>query len=220
MKTNSNYLLQPKSNYLKLSIDSFKAVILVFSLILLYSCGSLTSLNYKSRILAVNRTYDQAILINVAINDTDWRVRYAAFNWLNNNSLTEICKLTPDQAIVIAAKIRLHETTWGDEFSKSTSSGIALGNLIGAIALVNSPLPASSDVVLACHKFIQLGDSSRIPELIYLLKNYGNVSLAEDYMNCGESTPEEAGCSWGKSHGYKCTSGISGSNRVLWGSKK
>ena len=34
-----------------------------------------------------------------------------------------------------------------------------------------------------------------------------------------ESTLEDAGCKWGRAHGYNCVTG-NGSNRVRWGSKK
>ena len=179
----------------------------------------MTSLDYTSRIKAVNRTNNQAKLLNVALKDDEWKVRNAAFNRLNSNSLTEIGKLTQDQAVVIASKIRLQQTTWGAEFSKSTNSGSALGNVIGAAALVNSPQPASYDVVSACHNFIRKGDASRIPELVNLLNRFGNSTLAEDYMNCGQSTLSDAGCVWGRAHGYRCTTG-SGSHRVSWGSEK
>ena len=193
---------------------------LLFSLLLfLAGCGSLTSLDYTSRIKAVNRINKQEVLLKVALEDADWRVRNAAFDRLNTNSLTEIIKLTKDQGVVIAAKIRLKQTTWTEEFSKSTNSGTSLGNVIGAAALVNYPQPSSYDVVEACHKYIRKGDASRIPELVFLLNNYGNVSLAEDYMNCGQSTLSDAGCAWGRAHGYRCTTG-SGSHRVKWGSEK
>ena len=198
---------------------SFFLVVLFSLLLFLFGCGSLTSLDYANRIKAVNRINDQTVLIKVALEDVDWRVRNAAFDKLNTNSLTEICNLTKDQGIVIAAKIRLKQTTWTEEFSKSTNSSTTLGNVIGAAALVNTPQPTSSDVVSACHKYIRQGDASRIPELINLLNRFGNVTLAEDYMNCGESTLSDAGCTWGQAHGYRCTTGY-GSNRVRWGSEK
>ena len=88
-----------------------------------------------------------------------------------------------------------------------------------AVSVVDTPQPSLDEVVSACHKFIRLGDASGIPELIFLLNKFGDVILAEDYMNCGENTLEDAGCKWVRGHGYNCTKGY-GSNRVRWGSKK
>ena len=199
---------------------SFICLVATFSF-LLSGCGSLTSLDYKSRIKALNKINDQSVLLKYAVEDVEWRVRKVAFDKLDNNSLTKIVNITKDPAVVIAAKIRLKQTTWNEEFAKSNTSSSLLGNVIGAAALVNSPRPSSSDVVNACHKYIRKGDSSRIPELIYLLDNCGNVTLAEDYMNCGEPTLRlyNAGCAWGRRHGYSCGTG-KGSHRATWGSDR
>ncbi len=236
-----------------------------------YSCASLTSTNYKTRIRAVNKLSDQNMLYDIALQDDNSAVRYAAlkhlsqtqlakattearwledqlqavsyisdqielmniaqnnnnldvrkaaFKKLNDNSLDILTHEAIDPTFVLSAKIRLGLISWKEAFSGQGSSNETLGHVVSAAAIVDTPQPTSFDVVLACHKFIQLGDASRIPELIYLLNNYGDVSLAEDYMNCGQSKLEKAGCIWGRSHGYECTTGYSGSNRVRWGSKK
>jgi hypothetical protein len=163
---------------------------------------------------------DQIELMNISQNNDNWNVRKAAFKKLNDNTLDIIIQEAKDPALVLSAKIRLGRISWNEAFSGKGNSKVTLGHVIGAAAIVDSPQPTSYDVVLACHKFIRLGDASRIPELIYLLNNYGDVPLAEDYMNCGESTLEEAGCSWGRSHGYECSTGNYGSNRVRWGSQR
>jgi hypothetical protein len=193
--------------------------VLGFSLAYKFTYGSLNSSDYKSRIKAVKRILKQDRLLNVVSGDKDWRVRNAAFDKLNKNSLTEISKNAKDQALIIAAKIRLNQTTWNNEFAKSSGSGSSLGDVIGAAALVNSPQPTTYDVVSACHKYITEGDVSRIPELINLLDRFGDESLGEDYMNCGNDELRIAGESWGRAHGYNIGSG-NGSHRVRWGEKR
>jgi len=175
---------------------------------------------YKSvRITAVERLTDQAKLIHIAENNSDWDVRKAAFNKLNNKSLTTIITEAKDPAVILAAKIRLGQTNWKKIFTKSSSSNNKLGDVIGAVALVKNPQPASSDVVAACHNYIRRGDASRIPELIDLLTRFGNKTLAEDYMNCGNSRLKSAGETWGRKHGYNIRPGA-GSHRVRWGESK
>jgi hypothetical protein len=185
-----------------------------------FDYGNLNSQDYNSRLRAVKRIKKQEKLFTIVMKDSDWRVRHAAFKKLDNNSLNNLIEEANDSALILAAKIRMGQISWSEAFSGKNNQAMPLNSVIGAAALVDSPRPSSYDVVSACHNFIQLGDASRIPELIFLLNNYGDVSLAEDYMNCGESTLEAAGCSWGRSRGYECTTGYNGSNRVRWGSKK
>jgi hypothetical protein len=171
------------------------------------------------KLRAVDLITDQIELMNISQNNDNWDVRKAAFKKLNDNSLDILTREAKDPALALSAKIRLGRISWNETFSGKSSSTETLGHVIGAAAIVDTPQPTSYDVVSACHKFIQLGDASRIPELVFLLNKFGDVSLAEDYMNCGESTLGDAGCKWGKAHGYNCTTGY-GSNRVRWGSKK
>ena len=170
-------------------------------------------------IQAVNKITDQKELMSISQNDDNWDVRKEAFKKLNDNSLDVLTREAKNPALVLSSKIRLGRVSWDEAFSGKSSSTETLGHVIGAAAIVDTPQPNTYDVVSACHKFIQLGDASRIPELVFLLNKFGVVSLAEDYMNCGESTLEDAGCKWGRAHGYTCTTG-NGSSRVRWGSKK
>jgi len=173
----------------------------------------------QQKLLVIYWLNDQNELMNVSQNNDNWDVRKAAFRKLNDNSLEILAREAKDPALILSAKIRLGQITWNDAFTNKNGSIGTLNHVVGAAAIVDSPQPTSKDVVSACHRFIMLGDASRIPELIYLLNTYGDVSLAEDYMNCGESSLEAAGCSWGRARGYTCTTGY-GSNRVRWGSNK
>jgi len=171
------------------------------------------------KLKAIELLTDQAELLNVSQNNEVWEVRKSAFRKLDNKSLDVLSRDAKDPAIVLSAKIRLGQISWNEAFSGKDGSTEPLGNIIGAAAITDSPKPTTSDIVSACHNFIRLGDSSRIPELVYLLNTFGDKYLAEDYMNCGESTLEDAGCQWGRAHGYNCSTG-NGSNRVRWGSKR
>jgi hypothetical protein len=174
---------------------------------------------FDLKIEIIDMLNDQTELLKIAQNNDIWEVRKAAFKKLNDNSLDVLSREAKDPALSLSAKIRLGRVSWNEAFSVRNSTDGTLNNVIGAAAIVDSPQPTAYDVVLACHNFIQLGDASRIPELIFLLNKFGDVTLAEDYMNCGESTLYDAGCQWGRAHGYTCTTG-NGSSRVRWGSKK
>lgn len=197
----------------KIHLKLLLAIILTFTAC---SCVTINKGSSYNRLLAINRIYNQKVLMRFALEDKDWKVRNSAFGKLNNESLNVISKMSTDPAVIIASKIRLQQTTWSEEFAKSSVSPNSLGNIIGAAALVNSPQPASTDVISACHKYIRQGDASRIPELINLLNRFGDKTLAEDYMNCGREELKSAGESWGSSHGYRIETG-SGSHRVTWG---
>jgi uncharacterized protein YihD (DUF1040 family) len=177
------------------------------------------SIGQTLKLRIVNLLNDQKQLINIVIDNDDWTVRQAAFGKLNEGSLDVITREAKDPASVLAANIRLGRTNWKEAFSVESSTAGKLGDVIGAAALVDDPQPTPYDVVAACHNFIGLGDASRIPELINLLNRFGDVSLAEDYINCGHDQLYEAGARWGSSHGYSISTG-NGSHRVQWGEKK
>lgn len=181
--------------------------------------GNLSKLASESKVTSlklrvVGILNDQTELMNIAQYNDDWQVRKAAFKKLNDSSLDILTREAKDPSFALSAKIRLGRISWKEAFYGAET----LNRVIGAAAIVDTPQPLSGDVIQACHNFIRLGDASRIPELIYLLNQFGDKYLAEDYMNCGESTLEDAGCKWGRNHGYNCTTGY-GSNRVRWGSK-
>lgn len=172
---------------------------------------------YDTRIRtnAFNKITDQESLLKIVQENKKLEIRRKAFNELDSTTLEKVSAgAVKDKAVTIAANIILEKTDWNKEFSNKSSA--SLGRVIGAAALVSSSRPESHDVVEACHKYIRRGDASRIPELIYLLDNYGNVALAEDYMNCGQGQLSDAGCAWGRRHGYSCGTGY-GSSRVRWG---
>ena len=165
---------------------------------------------------AISKINDQDLLVKVVLENKEWEIRNIAFNKLDDASLKRVAAGAPkDKAPVIAAKIILNETTWEKEFSNSSSAYLSW--VIGAAALVKTNQPTSASVIKACHTYIRRGDRSRIPELRTLLLRYGDKSLAEDYLNCGNDQLYSAAVEWGRLHGYNIGSGY-GSHRVTWGS--
>ena len=68
-----------------------------------------------------------------------------------------------------------------------------------------------------CLTLIRRGDESRIPDLVDLLGRYGDRTLCEDYLNCGQPDLNSAGQNWASDHGFDVGTG-NGSNRANWGS--
>lgn len=168
------------------------------------------------RMYAVNKLSDQTALARVASDAKDWDVRKAGFNKLETPALTALARTAKDPAVALAARIKSKQENWGTAFKPGSLENKGLGNVLGAVALVDSPQPSSAAVVSACHTYIRRGDSSRIPELRNLLMRFGDKPLAEDYLNCGNSQLRAAGEAWANANGYNVGSGY-GSHRVRWG---
>jgi ankyrin repeat protein len=64
---------------------------------------------------------------------------------------------------------------------------------------------------------IKLGIPGSEEKLGALLMEYGDKSMAEDYLNSGSSLLHSSGVAWANSHGYHIQTG-QGSNRSNWGS--
>jgi hypothetical protein len=89
----------------------------------------------------------------------------------------------------IAAAVKLRQTTWIKEFNQASSGNagpVALGEALAAVGLFPEQTDAKEGVVEACLNFIRRGDETRIPELVDMLSVYGDKSLVEDYLNCGQ----------------------------------
>ncbi|MCX6308682.1 MAG: HEAT repeat domain-containing protein [Bacteroidia bacterium] len=170
---------------------------------------------YELASYAVSRIENQSDFKKVALGAVLWDIRKEAFFRLNDETLEEIIQSEKESAIVLASKIRLGKATWEKAFQNS-STKIGLSNVIGAAALVDSPQPTSDDIVDACHRYIRQGNASRIPELKVLLLRFGDVTLAEDYLNCGNAQLYDAAETWGSENGYNIGPG-NGSTRVQWG---
>jgi hypothetical protein len=154
---------------------------------------------------------------------SDRNVAKDAFPRLKDNgALEQVASGAADEALRIAAEVKLGKVGWPDVFARVVgpkASPRALGNALAAVSL--SPDPGGIDrlVTDACLRLIRRGDESRIPELAELLQGYGDKTLCEDYLNCGQPDLEKAGRDWARKRGYNIGSGY-GSNRARWGSER
>ena len=171
------------------------------------------------RLIAMARLESQASLMEIADKAQGYEMRKAALNRLSPASLINLSNSASTLSARLAALIITEEKSWSDVFASTPPNGSGLGELLTAVTLVDSPLPDSSDVVNACHKFIKQGNEARVPELRFLLLKYGDKRLAEDYLNCGHSGLATVAQEWANLHGYSKGTGY-GSHRVRWGSSR
>ena len=164
---------------------------------------------------AFRKIKEQDYLIKIVQQHKDYSIKLSIFDKLDERSLNTLANSATVSSAVLAARIINRRTEWENVFSK-VGRGLDLGTVLAAVALVRYPQPTASDVVNACHTYIKIGDSSIIPELIDLLNRFGDIDLAEDYLNCGNNRLSDAAASWGRSHGYQIETGP-GSHRASWG---
>jgi len=133
--------------------------------------------------------------------------------------LGQVAAGASDAAVRIAARVKLEQTSWAAAFAASTARGSSskdLSDVLAAISLLPGQAQIGSLVTGACVSLIRRGDESRITEMADLLERYGDKSLAEDYLNCGQPDLENAGTAWARKRGYNIMPG-SGSHRATWG---
>jgi len=170
---------------------------------------------------AVKKLSDQNFLANVAMKSHDRNVTRIAINKIvNKDMLDKVSKGASDNAVKIAANIKLGVNSWDELFQDASESNYSVkevGDVLAAVSLLPDQVNIGSLVTEACLTLIRNGDESRIPELVKLLHTYGDVNLVEDYLNCGQPDLDDAGRIWANNHGYEIETGA-GSNRARWGS--
>ncbi|MHC4665852.1 MAG: hypothetical protein ACYS9T_07850 [Planctomycetota bacterium] len=175
------------------------------------------------RLAAARRLQQQTVLGKVAIESRDRKVCEIVFDKLTDqNVLLGVAANAADNAMRTAAKVKAGQTTWIKVFDKASAKGsslVALGEALAAVALFPQQTDAKDGVVQACLNFIRHGDETRIPELVDLLGKYGDVTLAEDYLNCGQPDLDSTARQWARNHGYDVGTGA-GSHRAAWGSDR
>jgi hypothetical protein len=62
-----------------------------------------------------------------------------------------------------------------------------------------------------------MGKTGTEPKLVNALNKYGNVTMAEDYLNCGNTTLEEGAQAWAKKRGYSIISTPGSHGGPIWG---
>ena len=169
------------------------------------------------RNLAVGGIHDQAQLAKVVTGAKDWDIRKAAFGRIHDTTqLNAVASGAIDEAVRMAANVRLGKSTWSDIINEAIQNDAKIGPAISAIAWAEKQENLVEPITGLCHRYIRKGDETRIRELRELLRLYGDKTLAEDYLNCGQSDLSAAGRDWANSRGYNVGTG-NGSNRVRWG---
>jgi hypothetical protein len=171
---------------------------------------------------AAGRLQSQDDLAAVAVAAGDRDVLKIVLAKLTDPTLLgKVAAGAADTPMRLAAACKAGSRTWNDIFGEATGqsrSSTSLGDALAAVALYNEVQSAASEAVQqACLAMIRQGDESRIPEMADLLMLYGDKSLAEDYLNCGQPDLDNVGRRWGNAHGYNVGTG-NGSHRANWGS--
>ncbi|NQU06460.1 MAG: hypothetical protein HQ568_10235 [Calditrichaeota bacterium] len=173
------------------------------------------------RFAAAKRLSDPKTLEQAALQADDREVLKILLTKINDtDALSLIAKNASDRAMRLAATKKTGTKTWGAIFSKATAKGATaktFGDAIAAVSLfTDKQSDARTGVQRACLELIRRGDESRIPEMAELLEGYGDRTLCEDYLNCGQPDLYSAGADWARSRGYDIGTGF-GSSRAKWG---
>lgn len=71
----------------------------------------------------------------------------------------------------------------------------------------------------AVYAFIIIGKREIIPDLVEILNSYGNKTMAETYLNCGNKELRTAAVNWASDHGYSVNHYGGGSSPASWGGR-
>ena len=173
------------------------------------------------RTAAARRLSDHVTLEHVASQAMDREVlKILLPKLVDKDMLNRVAANANDRAMRLAAEQKRGAKSWGEIFDTASAKGATtqmLGDALAAVSLF--PMvqrDAESGVQNAALNLIRRGDESRIPEMVDLLAGYGDKTLGEDYLNCGQPDLDAAGRRWARSHGYNVGSG-DGSHRAAWG---
>lgn len=136
------------------------------------------------------------------------------------SALSRVAETAPNPALCLAASRKAGTRTWKKIFEAALAgdgSARMLGDALAAVSFFPTvQQDARENVQIACLNLIRLGDESRIPEMVDLLEGYGDMRLAEDYLNCGQPDLDKAARRWAGRRGYPVSTG-GGSSRARWG---
>jgi hypothetical protein len=168
------------------------------------------------RTAAARRLNDPAALEQAALHSRDREVQKILLAKLEDKTmLNQIAAASDDRAMRLAAAQKAGAQSWQAIFNAATAKGATVEMLGDALAAVQPQ--AVEGVQHASLNLIRHGDESRIPEMVDLLEGYGDKTLAEDYLNCGQPDLGAATRKWANRRGYSVGIGA-GSHRATWGS--
>ena len=159
------------------------------------------------RAAAAERLGDPAGLEKVARLSHDRQVLRIVLAKIEDKVMLEwIAGAADDPAMRLAMAHKAGEKPWEKVFDAATTTGGAaktLGDALAAVALFPAVQPdAANDVRRAASNLIRRGGELRIPEMVDLLEGYGDKTLAEEYLSCGQPDLDAAGSRWAGSRGY------------------
>lgn len=174
------------------------------------------------QVAAAQRLDDTPTLEQVLISSTNRVIlRIVLSKVQDKGALDRVAAGAADPAVRLAAPVAGGTRSWRQVFDAATARGASVkkvGDALAAVSLFSSVQGQAKEAVQqACLNMIRLGDESRIPEMAELLEGYGDKTLAEDYLNCGQPDLDTASRDWASRRGYSVGTGV-GSHRARWGS--
>lgn len=171
------------------------------------SLESLARLNWKPT------NEERLNVYGLFASKNNYQEAVALMQAINSDQFAEI-----DKKIVDIASLLDNSGKWNDSSKahKMYNELLTLEKKAVIISLcqqiVARPILQTRIVLLA----IKLGIKGSEDELIGVLFEYGNVPMAEDYLNSGSSILAEGARRWARANGYSVSSGF-GSSRSGWG---
>ncbi len=179
--------------------------------------------NMKIGVNAAQQIADPSDLFRIVMESQNVIVRRVAYLKLNDHTLlARLAKEPKDPAVRIATALRLGKTSWKEVIGQATQNKLYPGDVIGAMVLAFSDPVMKDSLVPVFSAYFRKGDTSRLPELVFLLNLYGTRALAEDYLYCGNDELRNAGEKWLQNNGMRTNLSKKGkvSHRLHWGRKK
>jgi hypothetical protein len=174
------------------------------------------------RSAAASRLSDPVVLEQVATRADDRAVLKIVLSKLADKEiLNRLASTAVDLPLRLAVAQKAGAKSWKNIFDAATARGAGEQSLGDALAAASLFPAVQTDAVYgvqqACLNLIRWGNESRIPEMVDLLEGYGDKTLGEDYLNCGQPDLDTAGRAWANKRGYNIGTG-NGSSRARWGS--
>lgn len=105
----------------------------------------------------------------------------------------------------------------GTDPANSRSAGVALAKIFGEDVTPLVPLLGERRNIVLAYALVDVGQKGTEDALVTALVRFGDVNLAEYYLNCGNGRLEKAARTWASRHGYSVYT-TPGSGGGQWGS--
>ncbi len=174
----------------------------------------------RIRLAAIKKLDDQTQLVKVAAEDKEWLLRKTAFERISDPAaLATLADNATNACVQLAARIRVGKIPKNEALSQVAAGTRSAQDVMGALKLFESKDSLTKAAEEIGHACIRKGEAARVPDLVELLNQYGTKSLAEDYLNCGQSDLKLAAQSWLKRRKVRISEGNE-PPRARWGEGK